>query len=330
MVTVHDVAARSGVSIATVSRSLREPHRVSEATRERVLTAVRELGYQPNRAARSLRRGRTGVIALVVPDIENPYFSSLTKGAQASARDNGYGLVVIDTTERAEVEADEIVAVRSQVDGMILASPRLSDEALTAVVELTPSVLVNRRLDVSVPTVTVDEAIGSRAAVGHLRELGHARVAYVGGPGASWSQRRRSRGVREAVAAIDGLELVEYAAASPDAAGGRAIAEEVIASTPTAVIAYNDLVAVGLLARWTDLGVVVPRDVSLVGFDNANVTELTTPRITSVGADLRAIGETAVRLVIERIENQGAAAQRTDVELRPRMEVRSSTSAPRS
>ena len=103
--SIEDVARRAGVSIATVSRALREPHRVSGDTRDRVLAAIDELGYRPNRAAASLRRGRTGVIALVVPDIENPYFSSMTKGAQAASRERGYGLVVVDTTERADVEA---------------------------------------------------------------------------------------------------------------------------------------------------------------------------------------------------------------------------------
>src|SRR5689334_7536393 len=130
MVTVHDVAARSGVSIATVSRTLREPHRVSEDTRVRVLAAVDELGYRPNRAARSLRQGRTGIIALVVPDIENPYFASMTKGAQVMCRARGYGLVVVDTTERADIEDEEVRALRSQADGLILASSRLPDERL--------------------------------------------------------------------------------------------------------------------------------------------------------------------------------------------------------
>ena len=137
MVTVHDVAARSGVSIATVSRTLRQPHRVSEDTRDRVLAAVRELDYRPNRAASSLRRGRTGVIALLVPDIENPYFASLTRGAQAAARQRGYGLVVVDTAERAEIEAEEISALRSQIDGLILASSRLPDDRLAEIASTT-------------------------------------------------------------------------------------------------------------------------------------------------------------------------------------------------
>jgi DNA-binding LacI/PurR family transcriptional regulator len=185
LVTVHDVAARSGVSIATVSRTLREPHRVSDNTRARVLAAVRDLGYRPNRAASSLRRGRTGVIALVVPDIENPYFASLTKGAQALARARGYGLVVVDSTEDAEVETDEIAALRSQIDGIILASSRLSDDRLAEAVAGISCVLINRSVadpGIAAPTVTIDEHAGGAAALGHLHALGHRRIAYVGGP----------------------------------------------------------------------------------------------------------------------------------------------------
>lgn len=333
MVTVHDVAARSGVSIATVSRALREPHRVSDDTRDRVLHAVRELGYRPNRAASGLRRGRTGVIALLVPDIENPYFSSLTKGAQATARERGYGLVVVDTTERADVEAEEITALRSQIDGIILASSRLTDDELAAIADTTVSVLINRDLDDrggGAPSITVDEAIATREAVAHLVELGHRRIAYVGGPDASWSQARRSQGIRSAVAELPGVELIELSGYAPDAGGGRLAADALAGELPTAVVAYNDLVALGLLARWSEVGIRVPDDVSLIGFDNTFVTELASPQLTSVGADLRELGDAAVELLLARIDEPGGdAASVSRHDLVPRLVVRVSTAAPR-
>lgn len=332
MVTVHDVARRSGVSIATVSRTLREPHRVSDDTRERVLAAVDELGYRPNRAARSLRRGRTGVIALVVPDIENPYFSSLTKGAQATSREHGYGLVVVDTTERADVEDDEIRALLSQIDGAILVSSRLSDDQLAEVAGLTTSVLINRSLgerSPATPTVTIDESAAATAAVGHLYDLGHRRLVYVGGPERSWSQARRSRGIREAVARLPGVELREVGPSMPTSAGGRSVAEAALESDPTAVIAYNDLVALGLLARWSESGVRVPHDVSLLGFDNTYVAELSSPRLSSVGADLRALGDAAVDLLLARIDG-GENSGTRHLDLHPELVVRESTAAART
>lgn len=327
MVTVHDVAARAGVSIATVSRSLREPDRVIDETRDRVLAAVAELGYRPNRAARSLRHGRTGAIALVVPDIENPYFASLTKGAQATSRAHGYSLVVVDTTESAEVEDEEIGALRSQVDGLILASSRLTEHELARVAAETTSVLINRRLPgAQAPTVTLDEAPGVRAALEHLRALGHRRVLYVGGPDASWTEERRWTALRDAAAADGGMTALRVGPVSPDAAGGRAVAEEALALDATAVIAYNDLVALGLLARWSELGVRVPEDVSLIGFDNTFVAQLASPPLTSVGADLRGFGEAAVLSLLARIDRRDIPAVSTATALT----VRGSTAPSRA
>ncbi|GAA5203587.1 LacI family DNA-binding transcriptional regulator [Microbacterium jejuense] len=331
MVTVHDVAARSGVSIATVSRTLREPHRVSDDTRVRVLAAVDELGYRPNRAASSLRRGRTGVIALVVPDIENPYFASMTKGAQVMCRARGYGLVVVDTTERAEIEDEEVRALRSQTDGLIIASSRLSDERLTEIADAAPCVLVNRRLTgpgEAVPSVTIDEETGVEAAVAHLYDLGHRGLLYVGGPSRSWSQARRSAAIAEAAASRAGLHLVQVSDCVPTSEGGRAVAREALATGATAVIAYNDLVAAGLLAQWTELGVRVPDDLSLVGFDDTFVTGLVTPPLTSVGVDLRELGDAAVELLLDRIDRPDANAEGNDRTVVPRLVVRASTAAP--
>ncbi|QAY72295.1 LacI family transcriptional regulator [Agromyces protaetiae] len=224
MVTVHDVASRSGVSIATVSRTLRAPDRVAPETRERVLEAVRDLGYRPNRAASGLRGGRTGVIGLVVPDIVNPYFATLTKGAQLRCRERGYGLVVVDTTESADVEAAELDALAPQIDGIVLASSRLDDDRLARVAASTPCVLVNRSLDAdgeTIPAVMLDERHAADEVFRYLTGLGHTHVAYVGGPARSWSQARRSAAMREAAASF-GADLVELGPVTPDVLGATA------------------------------------------------------------------------------------------------------------
>ncbi|WP_165310683.1 LacI family DNA-binding transcriptional regulator [Microbacterium protaetiae] len=302
MTTVHDVAALSGVSIATVSRTLRAPHRVSEGTRERVLAAVRELDYRPNRAAINLRGGRTGAIALVVPDIANPYFAALTKGAQAAARARGFGLVVVDTTEDAGVERDEVASLRSEIDGMILVSSRLDDGELEQIASWARCVLINRSLP-GVPSVTLDEVAAARAAIDHLAGLGHRRIAYVGGPTRSWSEARRWRALRDAADDAH-VSVQRIGGHTPDARGGRDAAGAALAQQASAVIAYNDLVALGLLAGWAEAGVRVPRDMSLLGFDDTFVAELSSPPLTSVGADLGAVGEAAVALLLARIDGE--------------------------
>lgn len=331
MATVHDVAALSGVSIATVSRTLREPHRVTEQTRERVMSAVRQLGYQPNRAAAGLRGGRTGVIALVVPDIENPHFASLTKGAQASTRARGYGLVVVDTTERRDVEREELRAIAPQVDGVILASSRLDADELAAVAESTACVLVHRNLGADAPhtpTVTIDEVVAAELAVRELHEQGHRRLTYVGGPPEFWTSERRCAAVRRAAADLGDVEITVVEARTTTAQGGRDAAAAVLASDPTAVLAYNDLVALGLLATFTELGIRVPADLSLIGFDDTFVASLSSPPLTSVSGDPRALGETAVDLLLGRLDGRDAEAAHH--ELRPHLVVRGSTAPPRA
>ena len=190
--------------------------------------------------------------------------------------------------------------------------------------------LINRDLTdqgVAAPTVTIDERVGGRAAVRHLYDLGHRRITYVGGPARSWSQAHRASAIRRAAAALEGVVLTGVGSFAPDAVGGRAAAVEVMASSPTAVIAYNDLQALGLLARWSEAGIRVPDDVSLVGFDNTFVAELSSPRLTSVGADLREFGERAVELLIDRIDRHVAGAP-LHHELVPVLAIRDSTAVP--
>jgi len=323
MTTVHDVAALCGVSIATVSRTLRAPHRVSEATRERVLAAVRELDYRPNRAAINLRSGRTGAIALMVPDIANPYFAALTKGAQAAARSRGYGLVVVDTAEDVAVEREEMASLRSEIDGMILVSSRLDDTELAEVATSARCVLINRVLP-DVPSVTLDELGAARAAIDHLAGLGHRRVAYVGGPERSWSEQRRWRALQDAAARAR-VHIRRVGGETPDARGGRAAASRARAQGVSAVIAYNDQVALGLLAGWAEQGVRAPGDVSLLGFDDTFVAEMSAPPLTSVGADLAACGEVAVTALLALIDGQAPEA----VSIPMTLAVRASTAAPK-
>ena len=246
--TIRDVAQAAGVSPSTVSRALSVPDLVSPATRARVETVVRRLGYEPNRAARGLITGRTGNIGLIVPDLSNPFFSAAAKGVQAAARaGRPLGLRRRHRRggrRRAGAAAGALQAGRRH---RAVLAPAPSAEVLDEIGPDTPIVLFNRRVE-GRPAVTVDAADGMRQAVGHLGALGHRRIAFVGGPRLSWSNGERQRGLR--LAAQDaGIELEHLGHFPPQFHGGVAAADLVIASGATAVIGYNDLTALGLLSR---------------------------------------------------------------------------------
>jgi DNA-binding LacI/PurR family transcriptional regulator len=259
-VGIHDVARRAGVSVATVSRSYTVPDAVREATRARVLEAAIELGYQPNRAARGLITGRTGNVGVIVPDLANPYFQGVLKGAQACARAADYAVFVADGQESAAEEEALIGAMSKQVDGILLCSSRLAPATLAGLAPEPAVVLLNRRVD-GLSTVTVDSADGMRQAMAHLAALGHRRCAFVSGPERSWSNQQRLRGLRAAARTTD-AEIVTIGPVAPQFEGGVQAAEQVLASGATAVLAYNDLVAAGLLSRLAQRGVDVPGHLS--------------------------------------------------------------------
>lgn len=300
MVTAREVARESGVSISTVSRALGEPERVSAETRERVTMVAARLGYRPNRAASELRAGRTGALGLVVPDLENPYFASVTKGVQARVRQAGHAVFVVDAGEDPDLEIELVRGLRSQTDGLVLCSPR-APQADLAEIGTSPVVLVNLQVD-GVPSVVSDDVSGVQLAVEHLRALGHRRIAYVGGPARSWSDARRREGLVAAVERFGDVEAVPVGSFRPHVAGGRAAADLVVASGATAVIAYNDLVALGLIDRLRERGVVVPRDMSVVGFDDTFVATLASPTLTTIRTDLARLGASAVERLVAILE----------------------------
>ena len=322
--TIRDVAKAAGVSQSTVSRALSTPELVNRATRVRVEAAARELGYQPNRAARGLITGRTGNLGLVVPDLANPFFASVVKGAQAAARIADYSVFIADTDEEAGVEAGLLRALSKQVDGTILCSPRAPDAELA---ELTDStiVLVNRRA-AGRPSVTVDNVDGMRQAVEHLAALGHRRVAFAAGPRTSWSNGERERGLSSASDAA-GVDLVHLGHFPPQFEGGVAAADIALASGATAVIAYNDLVALGLLSRLGVRGVAVPDDFSVVGCDDIATSAMTHPALTTVSVPKREAGRVAVALFLATLADDGIGGP-DHRELPTQLIVRATTDVP--
>ncbi|MFD6445126.1 LacI family DNA-binding transcriptional regulator [Promicromonospora sp. NPDC060204] len=321
MVTVHDVARAAGVSISTVSRALTAPERVAAATRDRVTRAAAELGYRPNVAASGLRMGRTHAVGLLVPDLENPYFASVTKSVQARARAEGYEVFVADSDEDPDVEPELIGALAARTDGLIVASPRSGEAELSAALVGLTAVLASRELpeaaasagaaegagsegdgaaEARIPSVAVDDADGAAQVLGHLHALGHRSVGVAAGPPSSWSGRRRLAGLVDAAARWD-LDLVRLGTFQPYFAGGTRAADHAVASGVTAVVAFNDLMALGILSRLRERGVDVPGRMSVVGFDDVQLATLVSPALTTVRAPLARLGRRAVDLLLARL-----------------------------
>jgi DNA-binding LacI/PurR family transcriptional regulator len=306
-VTIRDVARAAGVSPSTVSRALSLPDIVDPATRDRVMKVADHLGYRPNRAARGLITGRTGNIGLILPDLANPFFPSVVKGIQRQAHAADYQVFVADTDEDASAELGLVRSLAKQVDGIILCSPRMKPAELREAATYAPVVLVNRKAG-SIPSVAMDNANGMHQIVEHLAGLGHQRIGYVAGPRSSWSTRERLRGLRAAAAAA-GLELAEIGHFAPTFEGGTAAAEGVVISGVTAVIAYNDLVALGLLSALRERGIDVPTQMSVVGIDNIQMSAMVHPALTTLAIPKEKAGRTAVDLLMHLLaEPSGPAA----------------------
>jgi LacI family transcriptional regulator, galactose operon repressor len=299
-VTIKDVARVAGVSASTVTRALATPAMVRPATRDRVRAAASALGYHPNRAAQGLITGRTGNLGLLVPDLGNPFFPSIVKGVQARAHEADYAVFLADTDEDPAAEAGLVRRLSKQVDGILLCSPRMAEAELRSLVGDTPLVLVYRRIG-RVPSVTAEFPDAMRQAVGHLTALGHRRIAYVAGPRTSWANRERIRSLRAAAAAA-GVDLVEAGNVMPQFEGGVAAADRVRAAAVTAVIAYNDLVALGLLHRFAARGVAVPGDISVVGFDDIASAAMVHPALTTVALPKEPAGRAGVDLLLHLLD----------------------------
>jgi DNA-binding LacI/PurR family transcriptional regulator len=304
--TIHDVAARAGVSVATVSRSLAAPNTVREGTRGRVLAAAADLGYEPNRG--------------------NPYFHAVLKGAQERAREADYSVFVADGQEDAAEEQSLIRAMGKQVDGIVLCSSRLAPAALAALEPTPMLVLLNRKVP-GRPSVVVDSAGGMRQALGHLAALGHLRCAFVAGPRRSWSNRERLRGLRGCAGGL-GVEIVTLGPVAPQFASGVEVADRLLGTGATAVLAYNDLVAVGILSRLAELGVRVPDELSVIGFDDIPLAAMVTPPLTTVAAPTEHAGRVAIEVLLDRLEHRAASPSAAVQRLTPTLVVRGSTARP--
>ena len=295
--TVQDVARAAGVSVSTVSRAL-TGGAVSPATREAVVAVAHRLGYQPNRAARGLITGRTGNLGLIVPDLSNPFFADVAKGVTARARAVDCGVFISDTDEDPVAELEAIATLRHNTDGILLCSPRSSDTQLLAAADPRTTVLLHRRVP-GMTSVVADIIDGIGQAVRHLLALGHRRIAFVAGPEGSWASRQRVTGLHDLARHHD-IDILPIGSVAPTFDGGILAGDLVLAGPATAVLAYNDLVATGLLHRLAARGAVVPDRMSVVGYDDVSLAGMSHPPLTSVAVPKDRAGAIGLDLLLGR------------------------------
>lgn len=283
---------------STVSRTFSRPGRVNIRTAARIRAVAADLGYRANPQARALTTTRTMMLAVVLADVTNPAFFDLVRGAGAAAEEAGYTLVLAETQESAERERDLLEATAARVDGIVLAGARGSDAGIHQVSKVVPVVVVNRDVR-GVPSVVVDLEQGARVTVEHLAGLGHREVTYLAGPEASWPDGMRWRSLRQAAQEL-GMRVRRSGPYEPTVQGGVRAGERWRRGRgrSTAVVGYNDLLAIGFIRAVSKAGVQVPGDVSVVGFDNTSSAELISPALTTVAAPMREVGMTAARNVI--------------------------------
>ena len=331
-VNIADVAREAGVSVQTVSRALNNKGEISQETRERVLETVKRLGYRPNTLARGLVTQKTATLGLVVPDIANPFFSEVVRGAEDAAHHEGYSLLLCNAMEDPTRELEALRTLEAQrVDGIVLCSSRLSDSDLAAMTGRLPAVvLVNRDWTTpAFPSACIDDEAGALCGTQHLLCSGRRAIGFLAGPSASRSGLHRGAGYRRALLAAGQSVNPELSVVcKPDLEGGYGAARRLLARGPEldALLCYNDLVAVGALQACASEGRRVPEDVALVGFDDILLAGLVTPPLTTLRSDRRRLGGEAVRLLLQAVG--GCVDGCENVVLQPELIVRASAPAP--
>jgi LacI family transcriptional regulator len=309
--TISEVAAAAGVSRATVSRAFTRPGMLNAETVARVLAVAQRIGYVPNQAARGLSTGRHGRIGLIVPDVTNPFFPPLIRAAQLHAEESDLSLFLGNSDEDVDREERLLARFAGQVEGLVLVSSRLPDARIRTHAARQPLVLVNRDV-AGLPRVLIDTALGMTTAVAHLADLCHREIAWIAGPATSWSSAQREAAVM-AEAARRGLRVHAVPPARrPSFEAGRDAVPFILDAGATAVIAFDDVTAQGVMAGLAECGVTVPQAMSVVGCDDVTAAR-TVPALTTVSSR----GDEAGRLAVELLRTcSGEDVRRTlDTEL---------------
>jgi len=334
-VTLKDVAERAGVDVSTASRAL-SPEKssvVAPATRRTVVEAAQALGYRTNLQASALRRGRTGIVGVIVADISNPFIGPVIRGVAHALGGRGMLPIMTETRDSSDELAqicDKLLAQR--VDGIIVTAARYGDRALLRrVAAEVPTVLAVRELPGSgIPSISHDDVTGGRLAAEHLLSLGHCHVAQLMGPQDIWSFEGRAHGFRDAVVAA-GATCTDVRTLSrlPTAQAGREVVDDLLArpgDRPTAIFAHNDSIAIGALGVLREQGIECPDDISLIGYNDVPLTAHIHPPLTTIRLPGYELGRLAAELVVTPARDAEATAGK--VQLAPELVVRASTAPP--
>lgn len=326
---MRDVAEQAGVSVTTVSHVINNSRPVSPETRLRVEQALQVLGYQPNVLARSLRRGKTNTIGVILPDNANPYFAEVVRGIEDASFSQGYSVILCNSdNDLAKERLYTNVLIEKQVDGIIFVAAGISDENIQNLSSRgVPAVLVDRQVPgVQLDSVVADNLDGGIMATRHLLDLGHTSIACIAGPQGVPSSKERVAGFLQALEAAD-LE------AGPDQVvegdfqyqGGYEAAQQLSQadSPPTAIFACNDLMAIGAYRYAHENKLPIPQDISIIGFDDIHLASYTNPPLTTVRQSKAEMGSKAADLLIERIGNRKLSPRQEIIPVQ--LVVRSST-----
>jgi DNA-binding LacI/PurR family transcriptional regulator len=306
---IKDVARRAGVSSATVSRVLSDKPHVSEELRRRILAAMEELDYQPSRVARSLRVQRSRIIGLIISDIQNPFFNTLARAIEDSAYDQQYAVFLCNSDEDIEKEKLYIDLMQAeQVAGVMISPTRETATACQKLIKANiPVVVIDRQItDLEVDTVVVDNVRGSSDLVNHLIADGHRQIGAVLGTPTATTGRERYEGYIQALKSHDLPVLPDLLRMGiPKATVGYTLTEELLdlAVPPTAIFTGNNLLTVGALKAIQKRGLRIPDDIALVAFDELDWMSLVKPALTVVTQPTYELGQTAARMLLERIKD---------------------------
>lgn len=298
-IKLADVAAAAGVSISTVSRVFSNPERLSPRTVQHVREVAARLRFAPNLMARALRAGDSPYLGVVVPDISNPYMTTLLKAAQARTRSRDIVVIVADTDDAADIERKVCEQFAQQTRGILLCAPRMSVSHIREIAEMTPLMLVNRPVE-GLPCVYTDSAASIVELVDRLCDLGHEKIAYLPGPVASWANKVRGKVVADQLRkrGASFTKLTPTAARHED---GVAAAREVVDHGASAVVAFDDVLAAGLIEGFRQLDMSVPRDVSVAGHDDV-LAGLVQPGLTTIDGRSAQVARLAVDRLLAATE----------------------------
>lgn len=319
--TLKEVAKAAGVSLASASYAMNGAGSVGEATREHILKVAAQLGYRPNQSAKAMKTGRTGAIGLILPDLTNPFFPSLAQGVIQAARHHGYSVFLTDTEGSPEAEQGSVrLLVDHGVDGVIW-FPIADTDTVGRLIEGTPTVVLDRNLT-GYDVIQADYADGGRLAAEHLIDAGHVNIGVISGPHAASSARQRAEAAIAVVRERANLTWHVHNAFSLDLEPSVTAALET--RTATAVIAGADLIAIGAMHHIRAMGLTVPDDVSVVGFDDIPWAQLHTPALTTIDMPVEDMAAAAVETLVRRMANRTEPRRRIvfNVELIARDSVR--------